>query len=92
MPGTHHRPVILKESTEAQIMAAREQPPSTRAIDARVYHIRRDTRCRSCKGATKTTKRIRPYLQGLITVTLVERVIGIYTRGHLIRHVEDPTL
>ena len=48
----------MKDSTEALIMAAQEQALSTRAVEARVYHIRQDSRCRLCKEASETVQHI----------------------------------
>ena len=48
----------LTDSTEALILAAQEQAPGTRWIEAGVYHTRQDIRCRLCKDASETVQHI----------------------------------
>ena len=48
----------LKDSAEALIIATQEQALSTRVIEARVYHIRQNHRCRLCTDAPKTIQHI----------------------------------
>jgi len=50
------RKAVLKDSTEALIMAALEQALSSRAIEAGVYHTRQPPRCRLCKEASETVQ------------------------------------
>lgn len=41
----------LKDTTEAQMMAAQEQALSTKSTETRIYHSRQDPRCRLYKDA-----------------------------------------
>jgi len=49
---------VLTDSTEAVMMAPQEQALSTRAIEAEVYNIRQNTRCRPGKEASETVQHI----------------------------------
>lgn len=44
----------LKDSRDALITSAQEQTLNTRSMEAWVYHIRQDLRCRLCKEAPET--------------------------------------
>ena len=48
----------LRDSTEAVIMAAREQVLNTRLIEVGVYHTRHDQRSRLRKGVPQTVQHI----------------------------------
>lgn len=48
----------LKGSTEALTMAVQEQALSIRSVEAGIYQIRDDSRCRLCKDASETIQHI----------------------------------
>ena len=48
----------IRDSTEALIMAAQEQAVKTRAIEAKIWHTRQDSKCRLCKQHDETIQHI----------------------------------
>ena len=48
----------IRDNTEALIMAAQEQALKTRAIEAKIYHTRQDSKCRLCGENDETIQHI----------------------------------
>lgn len=46
----------LKDNKETLIMIAQEEALSTRVIEGRIYHPRKDLRCRLCQESPETIR------------------------------------